>query len=159
VNDAELRERLASFYAIHWRRLWAFVCRMGADAAMAQDVAQDAFARWALSQAPGWDDRRAKAYLYAIAARAFIDQNRRRRRDSPLEEGLTRGLDGVADRPLAGAWSRLSQRDRELLWLAYAEEFSHDDIARITGLKPASIKVLLSRARDRARSSLSGDGS
>jgi len=49
VNEAALRARLASFYAAHWRRLWAFVRRMGADDATAQDVAQDAFARWALS--------------------------------------------------------------------------------------------------------------
>jgi RNA polymerase sigma-70 factor, ECF subfamily len=159
VDDAELRERLASFYALHWRRLWAFVCRMGADPATAQDVAQDAVARWALSAAPEWDDRRSKAYLYAIASRAFIDHKRRRRRDSPFEEASAGDEYAVADRPLAGAWSRLSQRDRELLWLAYAEEFSHEDIAEITGVKASSVKVLLSRARQRARSCLTGDGS
>ena len=43
------------------------------------------------------------------------------------------------------AWQALTQREQQLLWLAYAEEFSHAEIAGITGLAPASIKVLLSR--------------
>ena len=157
MNDRELRERLASFYADHWRRLWAFVCRMGADPATAEDLAQDAFARWALSEAPDWEDGRAKAYLYAIAARVCIDHRRRHGRERPLDERVAGGGEAVSDRPLAGAWKRLSERDRELLWLAYAEEFSHDEIALVAGLRRGSIKVLLSRARARARACLSGD--
>ena len=46
-------------------------------------------------------------------------------------------------------WSRLSMRQRQLLWLAYAEGFTHEEIAAITGLAPAGIRVLLSRARAR----------
>lgn len=156
VNDHELRDRVASFYADHWRRLWAFVRRLGADPAAAEDLVQDAFARWALSEAPDWEDRRAKAYLYAIAARACIDHKRRHGRERPLDEDVPGG-DTLSDRPLARAWSRLPERDRELLWLAYAEEFSHDEIGSILGLRSGSIKVLLSRARERARACLSGE--
>ena len=52
------------------------------------------------------------------------------------------------------AWGALTQREQQLLWLAYAEEFSHSEIAGITGLAPASIKVLLSRARARLKAGL-----
>ncbi len=62
-----------------------------------------------------------------------------------------------ADRLLAGAWQKLSERERQLLWLAYAEEFAHEEIAAITGLRAGSLKVLLSRARDRARNLLGGE--
>jgi RNA polymerase sigma-70 factor, ECF subfamily len=38
-------------------------------------------------------------------------------------------------------------RDRQLLWLAYAEGYSHREIAEVTGLASASIRLLLFRAR------------
>ncbi len=38
-------------------------------------------------------------------------------------------------------------RDRQLLWLAHAEDYSHREIAEITGLGTASIRLLLFRAR------------
>ena len=38
-------------------------------------------------------------------------------------------------------------RDRQLLWLAYAEGYSHQEIAQITGLASASVRILLFRAR------------
>lgn len=157
MNDAALRERLAVFYAAHWRRLWAFARRMGAGGATAQDIAQDAFARWALSPAPEWEEKRAKAYLYTIAARALIDYRRRHRREAPMDDRIAAAEETAPDRPLAGAWHRLSERERQLLWLAYAEEFSHEEIAAIVGLRQSSIKVLLSRARARARAVLKGE--
>jgi RNA polymerase sigma-70 factor (ECF subfamily) len=156
VNDVAPRERLAGFYAAHWPGLWAFVRRMGCDAATAQDVAQDAFAKWALSPAPAWEEKRAKAYLYAIAARGLIDQRRRRGRESPLDEERTEEAPEAPDRLLPTAWSNLTARERQLLWLAYAEGFSHEEIAKVAGLRPASVRVLLSRARERARAILTG---
>jgi RNA polymerase sigma-70 factor (ECF subfamily) len=38
-------------------------------------------------------------------------------------------------------------RDRQLLWLAHAEGYSHREIAEVTGLGSASIRLLLFRAR------------
>jgi RNA polymerase sigma-70 factor, ECF subfamily len=48
---------------------------------------------------------------------------------------------------LGPALSRLKPRERQLLWLAYAEGCSHKEIAEITGLKSPSIRLLLFRAR------------
>jgi RNA polymerase sigma-70 factor (ECF subfamily) len=157
VTDAELRERLSLFYAEHWRKLWAYVARIGSDPATAEDIAQESFARWSLSPAPGWEDRRARAYLYAIAHRALSDHRRRSRRESVLEEDSPDPAQRPGDFPLARVWSRLKPRDRHLLWLAYAEEFSHEEIAAITGLGAASVKVVLSRAREKARALLTGE--
>jgi RNA polymerase sigma-70 factor (ECF subfamily) len=157
VTDAALRERLSLFYAEHWRKLWAYVARIGADSATAQDIAQDSFARWALSPAVSWEDRRARAYLYAIAHRALSDHRRRSRRETGLDGDLPDLGQGPGDFPLARIWSRLGERERHLLWLAYAEEFSHEEIAQITGLRAASVKVVLSRARDKARALLTGE--
>jgi len=45
--------------------------------------------------------------------------------------------------------ARLKPRERAMLWLAYAEGASHREIAAILGLRPASLKLLLFRARRR----------
>jgi RNA polymerase sigma-70 factor (ECF subfamily) len=38
-------------------------------------------------------------------------------------------------------------RERQLLWLAHAEGYTHREIAEVTGLASASIRLLLFRAR------------
>jgi RNA polymerase sigma-70 factor (ECF subfamily) len=45
-------------------------------------------------------------------------------------------------------------RDRQILWLAYAEGYSHREIAEVTGLVSASVRLLLFRARRKMASLL-----
>ena len=54
--------------------------------------------------------------------------------------------------------ARLTRRERDLLWLAYAQGSSHEEIATTLGLKTASIKSLLFRARRRLASLLGAAG-
>jgi RNA polymerase sigma-70 factor (ECF subfamily) len=44
---------------------------------------------------------------------------------------------------------QLKPRERSLLWLAYAQGCSHEEIAAALGVKTASMKALLHRARRR----------
>jgi RNA polymerase sigma-70 factor (ECF subfamily) len=48
---------------------------------------------------------------------------------------------------LGPALRQMRPRDRQLLWLAYAEGYSHREIAQVTGLAAASVRLLLFRAR------------
>jgi RNA polymerase sigma-70 factor (ECF subfamily) len=48
---------------------------------------------------------------------------------------------------LGPALHQMKPRERQLLWLAHAEGYSHREIAQITGLAAASIRLLLFRAR------------
>jgi RNA polymerase sigma-70 factor (ECF subfamily) len=57
---------------------------------------------------------------------------------------------------LARAMARLKPRERDLLWLAYAQGSTHQEIAEMLGLKRASIKLLLFRARRRLAALLGG---
>ncbi len=48
---------------------------------------------------------------------------------------------------LTRALSSLKPRERAMLWLAYAEGASHDEIAGAMGIRVASLKPMLFRAR------------
>jgi RNA polymerase sigma-70 factor, ECF subfamily len=54
------------------------------------------------------------------------------------------------------ALGQLKPRERSLLWLAYAQGASHREIAEVLGLKTASIKLLLFRARRKMAQLLGG---
>jgi len=43
----------------------------------------------------------------------------------------------------------LKPREREILWLAYAEGASHKEIADVLGLRAPSVRLLLFRARQK----------
>jgi len=43
----------------------------------------------------------------------------------------------------------LKPREREILWLAYAEGASHKEIADVLGLRAPSVHLLLFRARQK----------
>lgn len=143
----------AEVYARQHRPLWAYLVRLGATRTAAEDLTQEAFVKW-LNHARSPDEPgQVKAFLFTTATRLLVDQWRRERRLVQWDEtvpGAMAGPDMIPRR----AWAALSQREQQLLWLGHAEEFSHAEIAGITGLAPASIKVLMSRARARLRTAL-----
>ena len=95
------------------------------------------------------------------------DGRRRRRLDlvpvpEETDRHALRSNDNVAGRTetradLGRAMENLSSREQALLWLAYAQGASHDEIAESLGLKTSSIKQLLFRARRRLAQLLRGD--
>lgn len=146
----------AAIYAEQHRSLWAYLVRLGATRTVAEDLTQETFVRWLNHAHSVSEAGQARAFLFTTATRLLIDQWRRERRLVPWDEAApVQSVAAVEDGMISGsAWAALSQREQQLLWLAYAEEFSHAEIASITGLAPASIKVLMSRARARLKTSL-----
>jgi RNA polymerase sigma-70 factor (ECF subfamily) len=129
---------------------------MGAAPAVADDLSQEAFVKW-LNHSHWVDEpEQARAFLFTTATRLLISHWRRERRLVSWDQAVpVQSVEPAGDGLLSGeAWAGLSRRERQLLWLAYAEEFSHAEMAGITDLAPASIKVLLSRARARLKASL-----
>jgi RNA polymerase sigma-70 factor (ECF subfamily) len=59
---------------------------------------------------------------------------------------------------VGNAMADLALHDRQMLWLAYVEGASHREIARVLGLKAASIRSMLSRARKRLAEQLTARG-
>lgn len=141
----------AAFYAQTARPLRAYLARSLGDPSLADDLSQEAYVRF-LSSGPKADDEHCRASLFRIATNLMRDHYRRRRSTAELTERDGRTADqGDPGKKsdVARALGGLGVRDRQMLWLAYVEGSSHAEIARALGLKAASLKSMLFRARRR----------
>lgn len=158
---AMTEEAFRAFYDQTARGVWAYLARLTGDRQLADDLLQDAYYRFLRADREYADDTHRRNALYRIATNLARDAHRRARHrpdqapmgdDVPGPEGVAVGDVAQAVQvktDLSQAMARLSRRERELLWLAYAQGFSHQEIADGLGLKRGSIKQLLSRARQR----------
>jgi len=157
-----------AFYEHTSRPVWAYLARLTGSATEADDLLQEAYFRLLRSGAGFETERHRRQYLFRIATNLVLDL--RRRRLTRPEVALSADADDVpgarADaRQLEqrvfvhGAMARIKPRERALLWLAYAEGASHDEIGAVLGLKSASIRSMLFRARRRLLDVLRGAGS
>jgi RNA polymerase sigma-70 factor (ECF subfamily) len=146
------------FYERTARGLSAYLTRLTGDRQIAADLLQDSYYRFLRATTPFESDAHQRNYLYRIATNLVRDRRRRPFVDHvslDAEDGPVLAVEtGTAERverrrDLSRAMAGLRQRDRELLWLAYAQGSSHQEIAATLGLKTGSIKLLLFRARRR----------
>jgi len=147
------------FYDGTARSLWAYLWRTTGDARLADDLLQEVYYRFLRSAAPPTDEKHRRNYLFRIATNLVRDARRRRAFDALDERAAVDATEVPSGEDLAArsarkidigrAMARLSVRERGLLWLAYANGCSHQEIAAALGLKPSSIKMLLFRARRR----------
>ena len=148
-------DAFSAFYQRSARPLWAYLARVSGDPALADDLMQEAWLRFLLSPCPTEGESDSRRWLFRIATNLLRDHWRRPAAASldELPESLFAehtAADRADTRALLGpALARLRPRDRQLLWLAYAEGYTHPEIAEITGLVPAGIRLLLFRARRR----------
>jgi RNA polymerase sigma-70 factor (ECF subfamily) len=158
------------FYDRTARPVWAYLSRMSGDARLADDLLQEAYYRFLRADVSHESDAHRRNYLFRIATNLVRDM---RRRPRVAESHFADGSEGVehadpqsADAAngavrrldLARSMARLKPRERDLLWLAYAQGSSHKEIAETLGLKTASVKLLLFRARRRLAGLLRGGG-
>ena len=151
----------ALFHARSSRALWSYVYRITGNAADADDIVQDAFCRLLVADLASTDEEQWRRYLYRIASNLIVDRWRRvtrERGEEAVVEGSTPGQRFEQDADVARIFSELGERDRALLWLAYVEGESHDEMAASLGVGRRSIKVLLFRARRRLRELLVARG-
>jgi RNA polymerase sigma-70 factor (ECF subfamily) len=145
-----------AFYERTARGVWAYLARVTGDRQQADDLLQETYYRFLRAAATHDNEAHRRNSLYRIATNLARDSRRR---------SLTRGCPNLAggdiERVPSGdqagatertaevsrAMSRLKPRERAMLWLAYAEGASHQEIADVLGLRPASLKAMLFRAR------------
>jgi len=135
------------------------LCLCG-ERATAEDITSETFVRAWNASGP-IRAATAKSYLFAIARNCYLQGLRRqaarggRARHVELDENLP----DPAARPDAAATGRselesvlhalgeLPEVDRTVLLLRAQEELSYDEIAQVTGLSLATVKVKIHRAR------------
>ena len=167
-------EGFRQFYSLTARSLRAYLFRVVGNPTIADDLHQEAYFRFLRAELPDMDDKGRKNYLFRIATNLAYDHFRRSKRtekslpEIPVGEqagdkintllaaagyNLRKLLRWIVFSPVFvliqpfTAMLRLKPRERELLWLAYVEGSTHTEIADTVGVKTASVKMLLFRAR------------
>lgn len=154
-----------AFYEHTSRPVWAYLARLTGSATDADDLLQEAYYRLLRAGATFDTESHRRQYLFRIATNLVLDT--RRRRLTRPEVLFDPGADEVpehGDQPqrlehrlaVRGAMARLKPREQTMLWLAYAEGASHDEIGAVLGIRSASIRSMLFRARQRFANALRG---
>ena len=156
-----------AFYDRTAAGIWAYLARITGDRQLADDLLQETFYRFLRADSSYESEAHRRNSLYRIATNLARDA-RRRSLVRPLlglgnsdmdlmaaKGNEARETERVTD--VNRAMSFLKPNERAMLWLAYAEGASHPEIARVLGLKPGSMKILLFRARRRLASLLRGE--
>ena len=143
-------ELFCEFYEQTARNLRAYVRSMVFDQALVDDLLQESYFRLLKAGLPASMDMvYRKNYLYRIATNLVRDNRRAPRLEQLSEErGIAASDQSFGkDQDVKRAFVRLKPKERELLWMAYVERFSHKEIAAVLSAKAASIRPMLARAR------------
>jgi RNA polymerase sigma-70 factor (ECF subfamily) len=146
-------DAFAGFYQRSAPALRGYLMRVSQNPALADDLLQESYLRFLCATRPEGGEVNYRRYLFRIATNLLHDHWRKPRASSVEEvpehllasPDVLAGIDSRAT--LDPAMARMRPRERQLLWLAHAEGYSHREIAEITGLGAASIRLLLFRAR------------
>jgi RNA polymerase sigma-70 factor, ECF subfamily len=177
--DVERRLRFELLYAKYAPAVKAYVLRR-ADSATADDIVAEVFVVcWRRFEEVPTDSL---PWLLGVARRVLSTQRRGERRRVALHDRIAEtagrspagtatgslsatpevedaALAGIVDGALAGALARLSDTDRELLLLIAWDGLSPAEAATVLGIKPATARVRLLRARRRLTMALARERS
>jgi RNA polymerase sigma-70 factor, ECF subfamily len=161
---AEGDERaLSELYDRYSRPVYTTGIRLLGDAHLAEELVQDAFTNvW--RGAASFDPRRASfaTWLYRVTRNRAVDLNRRRqvRPQSAGEDWLQAVPGGPEPEASIDGWdvaealSRIPEKHREVLTLAYFEGLSQREISQRTGVPLGTIKSRTTAALKRLHRSL-----
>lgn len=154
-----------TLYRRHKDRIYGLLWRMsGGDAALAEDLLQEAFVRAWQKLASFRGESSFGTWLHRLSVNVALSDRRSRLRKSgrerPMDEATARtaqGADGPAaprQRDIERAIAGLPERARQVLVLHDIEGYKHAEIARMTGMAVGSSKAHLHRARKMLREEL-----
>ncbi|MEM9287737.1 MAG: sigma-70 family RNA polymerase sigma factor [Pseudomonadota bacterium] len=145
-------------------KLAAFAAKVVLDAALGEDMVQDAFLKY-WRQPDRYDPGKAKfsTWMHKVVFNRCLDA-KRRKQPQPLEDGFDQAddavladtalIDGQRDAQIRGAIDALPERQRAALLLCHMEGVSNQDAADILEVKVKALESLLSRARANLKTAL-----
>lgn len=150
-----------SFFEAHRHRLHGALTLMTANAQEAEELTQDAFLTvWERWDRVGAMDR-PDGYLYRVAMNAFRKRWRRTRLDLRLRARAENERDpfeqAAAKDVVARALALLPRRERAALVLTELLQLDSSEAGELLGIKPATVRVLTHRARERVRNAMEAD--
>ena len=144
---------------LHGRSLLRFLSRVLDDAELAEEIVQDTFL--GIWRKPRFDGRSSvRTWIFAIATRKVRDRSRRARisvvREFPELPSADRGPEAIAIatasvRDLTIEIARLPRAQKEVLYLAFVEELSHSEVAKVLDIPLGTVKSRLDGARRELR--------
>lgn len=153
----------------HRDDLWWYLRSLGADAATAEDIAQEAFLALMTSAFEARHPRATFAWLRTTARNRYVSWLRRRRLEAPVADDNIRALDEIDAlwmrfRPderlealkiaLAECMTELTDRAREAVLLRFQRGHKTHEIAAASNVQPAAVTKLLQRAKQTLRECL-----
>lgn len=152
-------------YRRHRDRIYGLLWRLaGGDAALAEDLLQEAFVRAWQKLDSFRGESRFGTWLHRLSANVALSDRRIRlkrvQRETPLDDAAERTATGDKDvrageqMDLEHAIASLPERARTVLVLYDIEGYSHAEIAEMTDMAVGSSKAQLHRARKLVREDL-----
>ncbi len=144
--------RFTAFYRQHYSLIVTTCFRRLSNFAAAEDAAAEVF-RVAWDQFKEEEDP-SLAWLYGVVRNVVGNEYRRSKRSRALHdrlegEAIVAGDD--APEPVLEASGGLKDGEREILFMAYWEDLSGEEIAGILKISKSAVWVRLSRARESLR--------
>ena len=163
------RHAFEKLYRSHCGRIYAVCWRMcGCDAALAEDMVQEAFVRAWNKLGLFRGDSKFGTWLHRLAVNVVLSDRRirvkRLQREREMVGEVERTLMGDKDvsaglrKDLEAAIAGLPERARTVLLLYDVEGYQHSEIAEMTGMAVGSSKAQLHRARKLVREILIDTG-
>jgi len=154
------RRAFAELVRRHQSAVRSLLRRLSAgDAALADDLAQETFLR-AYRGLSGWrGSARLATWLYRIAWNLWASQARRAADPEPAEPEPPRPpADAAIDRyDLERALGALRAEERTALALAYGQDMTHEEAARVLDWPVGTLKTHILRGKERLRRLLSAE--
>ena len=166
-GDAEAFAYLVETYETSVYRL---ALRMCGNAHDAEEVAQEAFvAAW--KGMPGFrGESKFSSWLYQLTTNAAIDflrREKRHRATTPIEDEVDLAAPGTPQQSAEAAEVRqalqqaldaLTPEHRQIFLLRQMRQLSYEEIGRLLGLEPGTVKSRLSRSKKQLREILTQKG-
>ena len=145
-------EEYSSFYRSNKDKLFGYLMRLTCDYQISSDIMQESFMRLLTHYGPGSQNG---SLLFTIARNTVLDNVRKKAHRKGQAGGIKKETFDPEQQLLVreeykqvmAAMQRLEETERDILALIVSSNLTYRDIAEVTGISEANVKVKVHRAR------------